>query len=68
MEINPEVMPVIHPSPPPQERFHSPSPKLKQQLERMEQLGAIEKADQPAEWFNSIVIVEIKARWKSSNY
>ena len=33
-------------------------PKLKQELERMEQLGAIEEVDQPTEWVNSIVIVE----------
>ena len=54
-EINPEVKPVIHP---PRKVPFTLLPKLKQELERMEQLGAIEKVDQPTEWVNSIVIVE----------
>ena len=55
IEINPEVKPVIHP---PRKVPFTLLPKLKQELERMEQLGAIEKVDQPTEWVNSIVIVE----------
>ena len=51
IEINPEVKPVIHP---PRKVPFTLLPKL----ERMEQLGAIEKVDQPTEWVNSIVIVE----------
>ena len=55
IEINPEVKPVIHP---PRKVPFTLLPKLKHELERMEQLGAIEKVDQPTEWVNSIVIVE----------
>ena len=32
-------------------------PKLKQALERMEQLGAIEKVDQPTEWVNPYIMI-----------
>ena len=55
IEINPEVKPVIHP---PRKVPFTLLPNLKHELERMEQLGAIEKVDQPTEWVNSIVIVE----------
>ncbi|KAL9973467.1 hypothetical protein ACROYT_G019932 [Oculina patagonica] len=55
IEINPKVKPVIHP---PRKVPFTILPKLKHELERMEQLGAIEKVDQPTEWVNSIVIVE----------
>ena len=55
IEINPEVKPVIHP---PRKVPFTLLPKLKQELERMEQLGAIEKVDHAREWVNSIVIVE----------
>lgn len=55
IEINPEVKPTIHA---PGKVPFTLLPKLKQELERMEHLGAIEKVDQPTEWFNSIVIVE----------
>ena len=55
IEINPVIKPVIHP---PRKVPFTLLPKLKKELERMEQLGAIEKVDQPTEWVNSIVIVE----------
>ena len=55
IEINPEVKTVIQP---PRKVPFTLLPKLKQKLQKMEQLGAIEKVYQPAEWVNSIVIVE----------
>ena len=43
-EVNPEIKPVIYP---PRKVPFTLSPKLKQELEKMEQLGDIEKVDQP---------------------
>ena len=33
-------------------------PKFKQELERQEALGVIEKTNQPTEWVNSIVLIK----------
>lgn len=55
IKANPDVKPVIHP---PRKVPLTLLPTLREELERMEQLGASEKVDQPTEWVNSIVIVE----------
>lgn len=55
IEINPEVEYVIHLI---KKVLFTLLPKLKQELKRVEQLGVLEKVDQPTEWVNSILMLE----------
>ena len=54
IETDPTVKPVIHPP----RRVSAPlRQKVKDELDRMESLGVIERVQQPTEWVNSLVTV-----------
>ena len=47
--------PVVHP---PRRLPHALKRRVKAELDRVEQLGAVKKTDEPTEWVNSMVVVE----------
>ena len=55
IKIDPRVTPVVHP---PSKLPFSQREKVKEELDRMEELGVIRKADEPTEWVSSLVVVQ----------
>jgi hypothetical protein len=55
IKTNPNVTPVVHA---PRKVPYALRDKLKTELDRMENLGAIEKVVEPTEWVNSLVVVK----------
>ena len=55
--VDENVAPVVHPA---RKVPFAQKGKLKDELERMEKLEVIEKVDEPADWVNSLVLVEKK--------
>ena len=53
--MKPEIKPVITP---PRKVPHSIKPELKEELQRMERLGIIERVDTPTDWVISMVVTE----------
>ena len=55
IKIDPTVSPVVHS---PRKIPFAQREKVKEQLERIEKLGVIRKAEEPTEWVSSLVVVE----------
>ena len=55
IQIDPTVSPVVHP---PRKIPFTQREKVKEELERMEKLCVIRKAEEPTEWVSSLVVVE----------
>ena len=55
IKIDPTVSPVVHP---PRKIPFTQGEKVKEELDRMEKLGVIRKAEGPTEWVSSLVVVE----------
>ena len=55
IKIDPTVSPVVHP---PRKIPFTQREKVKEELDRMEKLGVIRKAEGPTEWVSSLVVVE----------
>ncbi|KAL9986304.1 hypothetical protein ACROYT_G000436, partial [Oculina patagonica] len=55
IKIDPNVSPVVHP---PRKIPFTQREKVKEELDRMEKLGVIRKAEEPTEWVSSLVVVE----------
>ena len=53
IKIDPTVSPVVHP---PLKIPFTKREKVKQELERVEKLGVIRKAEEPTEWVSSLVV------------
>ena len=55
IKIEPTVSPVVHP---PGKIPFTQRERLKEELDLMEKLGVIRKAEEPTEWVSSLVVVE----------
>lgn len=55
IKIDPTVSPVVHP---PHKIPFTRREKTKEELDRIEKLGVIRKAEEPTEWVRSLVVVE----------
>ena len=55
IKIDPTVSPVVHP---PRKIPFTQREKVKEELDRMEKLGVIRKAEGPTEWVSSLVVVK----------
>jgi len=55
IKIDPTISPVVHP---PRKIPFTQREKVKEELDRMEKLGVIRKAEEPTEWVSSLVVVE----------
>ncbi|XP_060080411.1 uncharacterized protein K02A2.6-like [Ylistrum balloti] len=55
IEIDPTVKPVVHP---PRKVPLAVHDQVKQELDRMEKLGVVEKVHEPTDWVNSMVVVK----------
>ena len=55
IKIDPTVSPVVHP---PRKIPFTQREKVKEELDRMEKIGVILKAEEPTEWVSSLVVVE----------
>ena len=55
IKINPTVSPVVHP---PRKIPFTQKEKVKEELDGMEKLGVIRKAEEPTEWVSFLVVVE----------
>ena len=55
IKIDPTVSPVVHP---PRKIPFTPREKVKEELDRIEKLGVIHKAEEPTEWVSSLVAME----------
>ena len=55
IKIDPTVSPVVHP---PRKIPFTQKEKVKEELDGMEKLGVIRKAEEPTEWVSFLVVVE----------
>ena len=55
IKIDPRVIPVVHP---PRKVPFTHREKVREELDRMEELGVIRKADRPTQWVSSLVVVQ----------
>ncbi|KAL9987206.1 hypothetical protein ACROYT_G001477 [Oculina patagonica] len=55
IKIDPNVSPVVHP---PHKIPFTQREKVKEELDRMEKLSVIRKAEEPTEWVSSLVVME----------